>query len=124
MSASLGPGSRLGSYEIVELLGEGGMGTVFRARDSRLGRDVAIKVVRAVFAGDPERAARFGREARLLASLNHPNVAMVHGLEESDGITLLVLELVEGPTLSERLRDGSLPVREALTLAVQIAAAL
>ena len=100
------------------------MGTVYRAHDPRLGRDVAIKVVKAVFAGDSERAARFDREARLLASLNHPHVAVVHGLEESGGVRFLVLELVEGVTLSERLREGPLSVRETLRLALQIALAI
>lgn len=118
------PGSRLGSYEIVELLGEGGMGMVYRARDPRLERDVAIKIVHAIHADDPECAARFGREARLLASLNHPHIATVHGFDEAGSTRFLVLELVEGVTLAARLREGPLPVREALTLAIQIAAAV
>ena len=115
------PGSRVGVYEIGELLGEGGMGAVYRARDSRLHRDVAIKVIRPDLASDPDRAVRFDREARLLASLNHPHIATVHGLEEAGTIRLLVLELVSGDTLAERLRGGPLAVREALGFAVQVA---
>src|SRR5436190_13929285 len=134
---SLG-GSRLGPYEIVSLLGAGGMGEVYRARDTKLGRDVAIKILPPAFAGDPERLARFEREARLLASLNHPHIAQIYGVEETDGITALVLELDEGETLDQKLHpaigkqpsaishkpSGGLSIREALELARQIAHAL
>jgi len=100
---ALQAGTRLGSYEILGLLGVGGMGEVYRARDTKLNRDVALKVLPELFAADPERLARFKREAQVLASLNHPNIAAIYGLEESDGIRALVLELVEGPTLAERV---------------------
>src|SRR5688500_13838239 len=100
---SLLPGTRLGPYEIVSLLGAGGMGEVYRARDTRLGRDVAIKALPAALAHDPERLARFEREARLLASLNHPNIAAIYGLEEVGGQRHLVLEFVEGASLAHRL---------------------
>ncbi len=118
------PGTRLGPYEILAPLGAGGMGEVYRARDTRLGRDVAIKALPAAFAADPERLARFRREAQTLASLNHPNIAAIYGLEEADGAPYLVLELVEGETLAARLARGPLPPREALALGVQIAAAI
>jgi Tol biopolymer transport system component len=120
----LTPGSRLGPYEVLSPLGAGGMGEVFRARDSRLGRDVAVKVLPEAFAADPERLARFEREARLLASLSHPNIAGIHGLEEVGGHRHLILELVEGETLAERLARGPLPVDETLDVARQVAAAL
>jgi serine/threonine protein kinase len=120
----LTPGARLGSYEIVGPLGAGGMGEVWRVRDARLGREVAIKVLPEAVAGDPARVARFEREAKLLASLNHPGIATVHGFEQVDGVSMLVQELVEGLTLAERLRRGALPMREALELAVLIAEAL
>ena len=113
-------GERLGQYQIVELLGQGGMGTVYRAHDSRLHRDVALKIIRGPLASDAERVKRFEREARLLASLNHPHVATIHDLEEIGGTRFLVMEIVEGVTLRERLADGPLPVREALRLALQI----
>src|SRR5262245_36224501 len=96
----LTPGTRLGSFEILALIGSGGMGEVFRARDTRLNRDVALKVLPDQFAVDPDRLARFKREAHILASLNHPHIAAIHGLEESDSLHALVLELVEGPTLA------------------------
>ena len=115
-------GSRRGPYEILAPLGAGGMGEVYRARDTRLQRDVAIKALPAEFASDPERLARFQREARLLASLNHPNVAAIYGLEESDGACYLVLEIVEGESLAQRLAAGPLPVEEALAICAQIAA--
>ena len=118
------PGSKLGPYEIVTRLGAGGMGEVWRARDARLGRDVALKVLSPVFANDPERMARFEREAQLLASLNHPNIATLHGLEESGSTRALVLELVEGPTLAERIQAGAIPLDETLPIARQIAEAL
>ena len=120
----LGPGTRLGPYEIVTAIGSGGMGEVYRARDTRLGRDVAIKVLPELFATDPDRIARFQREAQLLASLNHPNIAIIHGLEESDGIRALVMELVEGPTLADRIARGPIAIDEALPIARQTADAL
>ena len=122
---TVGPGSKLGPYEVTGPLGAGGMGEVWRARDPRLGRDVAIKVLPATLAGDPERLARFERECRLLASLNHPHVASVLGLEDAGGAPALVMELVEGPTLAERLaKDGALALPEALALARQVAEAV
>jgi serine/threonine-protein kinase len=120
----LARGSRLGPYEIVAPLGAGGMGEVYRAHDSRLGRDVAIKALPAEFAQDPERLGRFEREAQTLASLSHPNIATIHGLEERDGVPHLVLELVEGESLAARLARGPLPAREALAIGVQIASAI
>src|SRR5688572_26635761 len=101
------PGTRLGPYEIGAQIGAGGMGEVYRATDTKLGRDVAIKVLPLFFANDPDRLARFAREARLLAALNHPHIATIHGLEEADGVRALVMELVEGPTLAEKLAQGS-----------------
>ena len=121
---SVGPGSRLGPYEVTGKLGEGGMGEVWRATDSRLKREVAIKVLPALFTEDRERLARFEREAQLLAQLHHSNIASIFGLEESDGVRALVMELVEGPTLAERMASGPLPVEEALGIALQIAQAL
>ena len=118
------PGSRCGIYEVVELIGEGGMGSVYRANDTRLGRQVALKVIRREFTEDAASMARFTREARLLASLNHPHIATIHGIEESEGEPFLVLELVPGVTLAERLAHGPLPIRESLVLAAQIAAAV
>jgi TolB-like protein/tetratricopeptide (TPR) repeat protein len=126
-SAPSGPqmvGRTLGPYRIVAPLGAGGMGEVYRARDSKLGREVAIKILPAHFTADPERRARFAREARLLATLNHPHIGAIYGLEETDGLTALVLELVEGPTLAERLKRGPLPISDALAIARQIAEAL
>jgi serine/threonine protein kinase len=120
---SLQIGQTLGSYEITSLLGKGGMGEVYRARDSRLRRDVAIKVLPDLFANDPERLARFQREAQVLASLNHPNIAHIYGLEDSNGVRALVMELVEGPTLADRIASGPIPVEEALLIARQIAEA-
>ena len=128
---SLSPGTTLGPYSVTALIGRGGMGEVYRAHDTKLGRDVALKVLPDLFADDPERLARFQREARVLASLNHPNIASIYGLEESDPATgsgqavrALVLELVEGPTLAERIAQGAIPVDEALPIAKQIADAL
>jgi serine/threonine protein kinase len=121
---SLGVGVRIGPYEVVALLGVGGMGEVWRARDPRLGRDVALKTLPASFATDGDRLARFAREAQVLASLNHPNIATIHGLEEIDGTRALVLELVEGPTLADRIAKGAIPIDEALPIARQIAEAL
>ena len=117
-------GKKLAHYEITSQIGKGGMGEVYQAKDTKLGRDVAIKVLPQEFALDPDRVARFQREAKLLASLNHPNIATIHGLEESQGSTFLVMELVEGETLADRLKRGSIPVEEALRLALQIAEAL
>ena len=117
-------GSRLGRYEITGKLGQGGMGEVYRATDSKLHRDVAIKVLPPTFSEDPERLARFEREAQLLAQLNHPNIAAIYGLEESGGLPALVMELVEGPTLAERLAAGPVPLEEVLAIARQIADAL
>ena len=118
------PGTFLGAYRIEEWLGEGGMGEVYRARDTTLARDVAIKILPAVFAADESRLARFEREARLLAALNHPRIAAIHGVENADGVHALVLELVEGPTLADRLRYGRLAIEEALSIAKQIGEAL
>ena len=120
----LSPGTRLGGYVIGSWLGAGGMGEVYRATDTRLGRDVAIKVLPDAFAVDTDRIARFEREARALAALNHPNVALIYGLEDAGGSRALVLELVEGPTLADRLAHGPLPLDEALGIANQIAGAL
>ena len=117
-------GKTLGHYEITDKLGQGGMGSVWLAQDAKLGRKVAIKTLPEEFAGDEERLARFEREAKLLASLNHPNIATIHGLEEHNGTRFLVLELVEGDTLADRLKRGAIPVEESLKLALQIAEAL
>jgi eukaryotic-like serine/threonine-protein kinase len=114
---SLAPGARFGPFEVVARLGAGGMGEVWRARDVRLGRDVALKLVGEAFAADAERMARFEREAKLLASFHHPNIGVLYGQEESGGRRALVLELVEGPTLADRLAAGAIPVPEALLLA-------
>ena len=121
---SLEPGTTLGSYQITAKIGEGGMGEVYQARDTKLDRDVALKVLPEAFMADPDRLARFEREAKVLASLNHPNIGGIYGLEESDGIRALVLELVEGPTLADRIAQGPIPVDEALPIARQIAEAL
>ena len=104
--------------------GEGGMGQVWQATDTRLNRQVALKILPDAFADDPDRLARFQREAQVLASLNHPGIAQIHGLEEQDGVKALVLELVEGPTLADRIAQGPIPLDEALPLAKQIAEAL
>ncbi len=117
-------GRTLGQYEVVSELGRGGMGVVYRAHDTRLGRDVALKLVRSDLVADEELMTRFGREARILASLNHPNIAAIHGLEEQEGSTFLVLELVEGETLAERLKKKAMDVREAVEVCRQIAEAL
>jgi eukaryotic-like serine/threonine-protein kinase len=120
----LSAGSRIGSYEVIAQIGRGGMGEVYRARDLRLQREVAIKALPEEFQLDRERLARFEREARLLAALNHSNVAGIHGLEEQNGARFLVMELVEGQTLDERLAEGALPVDEALDVCAQIACGL
>jgi Tol biopolymer transport system component len=117
---ALASGTKLGPYEIRSPLGAGGMGEVYRSRDTRLGRDVALKVLPEAFAADAERMARFEREAKVLASLNHPNVAAIYGFEESNRIRALVMELVEGPTLAERIAQGAIPVEEALPVARQV----
>ena len=120
----LSAGIRLGSYEIVALIGAGGMGEVYRARDTKLNRDVAIKVLPDRFASNPDRLARFTREAQTLAALNHPNIAHIHGLEESSAVRALVMELVEGEDLAQRLWSGAIPLDDALAIATQIAEAL
>ena len=112
---SLESGTKLAHYEILEPIGKGGMGEVYRAKDSKLGRQVAIKVLPEEFSQDEERLARFKREAKVLASLNHPRIASIYGIEEADGAHFLVLELVEGETLQERIRREPIPVEEALT---------
>ena len=117
-------GSRLGHYDVTALIGEGGMGQVYQATDTKLNRQVALKILPEAFATDPDRLARFQREAQVLASLNHPNIAQIHGLEETDDTRALVLELVEGPTLADRIAQGPIPVDEALPIAKQIAEAL
>src|SRR5213593_2279871 len=115
---------RVGSYRIVSALGAGGMGEVYRATDTKLNRDVALKVLPDAFAQDEQRMTRFKREAQVLASLNHPNIAAIYGLEESKGVRALVMELVEGPTLAGRMAQGPIPVDEALPIAKQIAEAV
>ena len=123
---SLTPGARLGSYEVTAEIGRGGMGEVYQARDTKLDRDVALKVLPDAFTSDPDRLARFEREAKVLASLNHPNIGHIYGLEEAEGgkFRALVLELVEGPTLADRIAEGPISVDEALPIAKQIADAL
>src|SRR5512139_194264 len=103
---------RLGNYEVIEQIGAGGMGEVYRARDTRLGRDVALKILPAAFAQDPDRLGRFDREARLLAALNHPNIAAIYGLEQAEGHRFLVLELVPGEDLSLRIARGPMSLDE------------
>jgi serine/threonine protein kinase len=121
---ALSPGTRLGPYQVTAQIGVGGMGEVYQATDTKLKRQVAIKVLPASVAADAERLARFQREAEVLASLNHPNIAAIYGLEDADGTKALVMELVEGPTLADRIADGAIPVDEALPIAKQIAEAL
>lgn len=121
---SLTPGTRVGPYEVTGPIGAGGMGEVYRATDSRLRREVAIKTLPAAFAGDPNRLARFQREAQALAALNNPNIAAIYGVEESAGVTALVMEYVDGPTLADRIAQGPIPLSEALPIARQIGAAL
>src|SRR5688572_8808377 len=121
---ALAPGTRIGPYEILGSLGAGGMGEVYRALDGRLDRHVALKILPELFAADPDRLARFEREAKSLAALNHPNIAQLHGIEEAGGVRALVMELVEGETLAERIARGPIPVDETLTIARQIAQAL
>ena len=121
---SLAAGTRFGGYEVLSPIGAGGMGEVFRARDLSLNRTVALKVLPAAFASDADRLARFKREGLVLASLNHPNIAAIHGLEESGGVRALVLEYVDGPTLADRLAAGPIALDDALPIARQIADAL
>ena len=127
----LAPGTRVGTYEIAALIGRGGMGEVYRARDLKLGREVAVKILPDVFARDPDRLARFQREAKVLAALNHPHIAAIYGFEEGstnaslhEPIRALALELVDGPTLADRVSHGPVPVDEALVVAAQIVDAL
>ena len=121
---SLSIGTQLGSHQITALLGKGGMGEVYRARDTKLKREVAIKILPDEFSRDPERVARFQREAEVLASLNHPNIAAIYDLGEANGSRFLVLELVEGDTLADRIRRGPIPMDEALNIAKSICEAL
>ena len=121
---ALSPGTKIGHYDVTALLGEGGMGQVWQATDTQLNRQVALKILPDAFASDPDRLARFKREAQILASLNHPNIAAIYGIEESEGTRALVLELVEGPTLADRISKGPIPLDEALPIAKQIAEAL
>ena len=121
---TLQPGTTLGVYEVLSAIGAGGMGEVYKARDTKLDRDVALKILPDAFVNDPERLARFQREAKVLASLNHPNIAAIHGLEESGDSPAVVLEYVEGPTLQDRIAQGPIPLDEALPIARQIAEAL
>ena len=118
------PGARLGSYEVIAEIGRGGMGEVYQARDTKLDRDVALKVLPEAFTSDPDRLARFEREAKVLASLNHPSIGSIYGLEDAEGTKALVLELVEGPTLADRIKEGPIPIDEALPIAKQSAEAL
>ena len=120
----LAPGTRLGAYDVRALIGAGGMGEVYRARDTKLNRDVALKILPLAFASDPDRLARFEREAQVLASLNHPHVGAIYGFENSAELRALVLELVEGPTLADRIVNGAPPLDETLRIAQQIAEAL
>ena len=115
------PGTRHGHYDISSLIGEGGMGQVWQATDTQLNRQVALKILPDAFADDPDRLARFTREAQILASLNHPNIAAIYGIEEAEGTRALVLELVDGPTLADRISKGPIPLDEALPIAKQIA---
>src|SRR5262245_39626617 len=117
-------GTHLGSHEITALLGKGGMGEVYRARDTKLKREVAIKILPEEFSRDVDRVSRFQREAEVLASLNHPNIAAIHDFEETNGIRYIVLELVEGETLADRIARGPIPVEETLIIAKQICDAL
>ena len=123
-SVSLAPGARLGPYEIITAIGVGGMGEVYRARDTRLNRDVAIKVLPPGVADNPIRRARFEREAQAISRLSHPNICAVYDVGEQDGVAYLVMEFIEGESLEHRLRRGPLPANVALSLAIQIAEAL
>ena len=117
-------GRQIGNYQFVSLVGAGGMGEVYRARDTKLKREVAIKILPEEFSRDPDRVSRFQREAQLPASLNHPNIAAIYDLEEAGGLRFLILELVEGETVAERLKRGPIPLDEALQIATQIAEGL
>ena len=117
-------GRRIGPYQLASRIGAGGMGEVYKARDTTLNRQVAIKVLLPAVANDPDRLARFRREAQVLASLNHRHIAQIHGFEDADGVRALVMELVEGPTLADRIARGAIPIDEALLIARQIAEAL
>src|SRR6187399_1054205 len=122
---SLAPGTRIGPYEVMDVIGAGGMGEVYKARDTKLNRDVALKVLPEGFTADLDRRARFTREAQVLASLNHPNIAHIHGFEDAGSASALVMELVDGPTLAELIRKRrGLPLDEVLSIARQIAEAL
>src|SRR4029450_744439 len=121
---ALAIGRRLGSYEVLATIGAGGMGEVYRARDSKLNRDVALKILPEAFAADADRLARFKREAQVLASLDHPNIGAIYGFEDSEGVHALVLQLVDGPTLADRIAKGPMPLDDALLVARQIAEAL
>src|SRR5215467_8891450 len=121
---ALASGTRIGPFEVKSPIGEGGMGVVFRALDTKLQRDVALKLLPDHFADDADRLSRFQREAQVLASLNHPNIAQIYGVEESSNTRCIVMELVEGETLQERLKRGAVPIEEALRIAKQIAEAL
>jgi serine/threonine protein kinase len=121
---SLSPGTRIGPYSVTVPIGAGGMGEVYRARDTNLERDVALKVLPQNLSGDNERLLRLQREARMLAALNHPNIAHVYGLETADGVTAFAMELVEGPTREDRMAAGPIPIEEAVRIARQIADAL
>src|SRR5215510_10397813 len=123
-ASQLRVGQRIGAYEIVGSLGGGGMGEVYRARDARLNRDVAIKILPRALATDPDRITRFDREAKTLASLNHPNIAAIYGVEQANNLTALVMEFVDGDDLSQRIARGAIPIDEALPVALQIAEAL
>src|SRR6187200_826549 len=120
----LASGTPLGSYTIMSAIGAGGMGEVYRGRDTKLNRPVAIKVLLPAVADDPDRLARFRREAQVLASLNHPHIAQIHGLEDAGGLHALVMELIEGQTLADRIARGAIPIDEALPMAKQIAEAI
>jgi eukaryotic-like serine/threonine-protein kinase len=124
MQSPIGPGTRIGPYEIVDKLGAGGMGVVYRATDRTLARHVPLKFLSDEFSADSTRVGRFQREARLLASINHPHIAAIYGFEESGPASALVMELVDGPTLSERILSGPIPVPDVLTISRQIAEAL
>ena len=117
-------GRRLGAYQLYERIGIGGMGEVYRARDTKLGRDVAIKILPPHFTNHPDRLARFEREARVLASLNHPHIGAIYGLEDADGVRALVLELIDGETLADRIARGPIPLNDTLSIARQIAEGL
>ena len=117
---SVESGTRIGSYEISTKIGEGGMGVVYRARDVRLGREVAIKILPETLVADPDALARFEQEAKAVAALSHPNIVAIHDIGESEGLSYVVLELLEGETLGEALARGALPLRNAIQYAIQL----